>query len=152
MTVTVVTAEQGESFAIGPLRTRILEDGTRTSSRLGVVEVTIAPGASGPPQHIHHRHDETFFVVSGVVRFTSAAEQIDVMPGGLLTAPIGVPHTFGNPDGDAPAVMVCTVTPDLYINYFRELGATAAATSGPLQPDAIVGIMSRYATEPYRQE
>ena len=151
MTVTVVTAEQGDSFAIGPLRTRILEDGTGTGHRLGVVEVTIAPGASGPPQHIHRRHDETFFVVSGVVRFTSAAEHLDVNPGGLLTAPIGIPHTFGNPDGDAPAVMVCTVTPDLYINYFRELGA-AAATSGPLQPAAILEIMSRYATEPYRAE
>jgi quercetin dioxygenase-like cupin family protein len=151
MTVTVVTREHGESFAVGPLRTRILEDGTGTEHRLGVVEVTIAPGASGPPQHIHRGHDETFFVVSGVVRFTSAADQIDVTPGGLLTASIGVPHTFGNPDVNAPAVMVCTVTPDNYINYFRELGAAAAA-SGTLQPAAILEIMSRYATESYQPE
>jgi quercetin dioxygenase-like cupin family protein len=148
MTVSVVTAEQGDSFTMGPLRVRILEDGSGTDSRLGVVEVTIAAGASGPPQHFHREHDETFFVVSGVVRFTSGADDIDVLPGGLLTAPIGVPHTFGNPDGDQPAVMVCTVTPDLYVNYFRELGA--AARSGPLEPTAILEIMSRYATEPYR--
>ena len=45
--------------------------------------------------------------------------------------------------------MLCTVTPDLYIGYFRELGA--AARSGPLEPAAILEIMSRYATEPYRQ-
>jgi quercetin dioxygenase-like cupin family protein len=148
MTGSVVTAEQGDSFTMGPLRVRVLEDGSGTGSRLGVVEVTIAAGASGPPQHIHRKHDETFFVVSGVVRFTSGPDDIDVHPGGLLTAPIGVPHTFGNPDGDQPAVMVCTVTPDLYVDYFRELGA--AARSGPLEPAVILEIMSRYATEPYR--
>lgn len=111
MNVTVVTAEQGESAAMGPLRTRILEDGSGTGNRLGVVEVTIAPGASGPPQHVHRKHDETFFVISGTVRFTSGADDVDVKPGGLLTASIGVPHTFGNPDGDEPAAMLCTVNP-----------------------------------------
>jgi hypothetical protein len=45
--------------------------------------------------------------------------------------------------GDQSVVMLCTVTPDLYIGYFREL---AAQPSGPLGATAVGQIMSRYAT------
>jgi len=45
--------------------------------------------------------------------------------------------------------MLCTVTPDRYVNYFRELGTLAAGSEGAY-PDAILDVMSRYATEPYR--
>jgi quercetin dioxygenase-like cupin family protein len=36
----------------------------------------------------------------------------------LVTAPPGTPHTFGN-GGDENAVMLLTLTPDLYLGYFR---------------------------------
>ena len=61
----------------------------------------------------------------------------------LVTAPPGTPHTFANP-GDETAVMLATITPDLYIGYFREL---AAQPPGPLDPKTVGEIMSRYATE-----
>ncbi len=51
------------------------------------------------------------YVVSGTVRFTSAAEHIDVTTGGMLTAPIGVPHTFSNPDPEVSATFMCTIPP-----------------------------------------
>ncbi len=44
--------------------------------------------------------------------------------------------------------MLCTVTPDRYVNFFRELGALATAEAA--YPNAIVEVMSRYATELYR--
>jgi len=84
-----------------------------------------------------------------MVRFISGTEQVDLPAGNLLTAPIGTPHTFSNPDPSQPATMLCTVTPDRYINYFRELGTLAAGSEGAY-PDAILDVMSRYATEPYR--
>ncbi|MBV9577173.1 MAG: hypothetical protein JO057_01140 [Chloroflexi bacterium] len=45
--------------------------------------------------------------------------------------------------------MLCTVTPDLYINYFRDL---AALTPGPtgLDPEEVAAVMARYATEVVR--
>ena len=46
-----------------------------------------------------------------------------------MTAPIGVPHTFANP-GDVPAVLVGTLTPDHYVNYFRELRGLAWGPTG----------------------
>ena len=120
MTIEIVDLTEGETIRAGPLRIRILEDGTHTNHRLGLVEVTIPPKVHGPPQHIHREHDETFFVVSGVATFTSGDEQVEIGPGMLITAPPGTPHTFAN-HGDAEVVMLCTVTPDLYIGYFREL-------------------------------
>jgi hypothetical protein len=61
----------------------------------------------------------------------------------LLTAPIGTPHTFVN-DADTEAILLCTVTPDLYIGYFREL---ATLPPGPPDHQAMAAIMARYATE-----
>ncbi|MDG6917292.1 MAG: hypothetical protein JRM85_06855 [Nitrososphaerota archaeon] len=43
--------------------------------------------------------------------------------------------------------MLCTVTPDLYIGYFREL---AELPPGPSDPKAVGAIMSRYETEVVR--
>jgi len=145
---TPATAEVINLDPLEPLTIRILEDGTHTGHRAGLIEGSLPPGCNGPPQHIHREHDEMFFVVSGTVRFTSGADHIDVPAGELVTAPIGTPHTFANPDPSQPATMLCTVTPDRYVNYFRELGALAARGT-PASQDAILEVMSHYATEPY---
>lgn len=145
MDMVLVPAESGED--LGGMR--ILEDGSHTGHRIGVVGGRLPPGSSGPPQHVHRRHTETFFVVSGTVRFISAAEHVDVTAGGIVTAPIGVPHTFANPDPDEWADFTCTVAPDLYIDYFREL-ATMHARPGGMDVEANLALMARYATEPYR--
>jgi mannose-6-phosphate isomerase-like protein (cupin superfamily) len=152
MSVHLATPETAEVINLEPLEPviiRILEDGTHTGHRAGLIEGSLPPGSVGPPQHIHREHDEMFFVVSGTVRFISGADHLDVASGDLVTAPIGTPHTFANPDPNQPATLLCTVTPDLFVNYFRELGALAAR-SQPASPTAIFEVMSRYATEPYQ--
>lgn len=49
--------------------------------------------------------------------------------------------------GDEPAVMLNTFTPDLYVNYFRDLRDMIAGGQ-ELTAQATVGAMSRYATVP----
>ena len=143
------TAEVIDLMPLEPVTVRILEDGTHTGHRAGLIEGSLLPGSGGPPQHIHREHDEMFFVVSGTMRFISGDEHLDVPAGELVTVPIGTPHTFANPDPSQPATVLCTVTPDRFVNYFRELGALAAGGVPPA-PDAIVEVMSHYATEPYQ--
>jgi len=63
-----------------------------------------------------------------------------------VVVPPGVPHTFANP-GDEPLVMINTFTPDLYVQYFRDLRDTLAA-GRELTVQATVEVMSRYATTP----
>ncbi len=150
MTVRLTAPGSGESFQAGPVGFRVLEDGTAVNGRIGVVECSLAPGWPGPPQHIHRAHDETFYVVTGTVRFTSGTDTLLAPAGSLVTAPIGEPHTFANADDDEPALLLCTVTPEKYIGYFRELAGLRPGSDGVLDPAQVLAVMQRYATDPYR--
>jgi quercetin dioxygenase-like cupin family protein len=143
--ISVVRPDGGESIQLGPVRMRILEDGSTTGHRLGVGEITLAPHTDGPPQHRHARHDEGFYVVSGSARFTVGETTHDAPAGTLVMVPPGAPHTFANPT-DTTTVLLNTFTPDLYVQYFRDLRDMIAA-GRPLTAEATVEAMSRYATE-----
>ncbi|HEV2372624.1 MAG TPA: cupin domain-containing protein, partial [Streptosporangiaceae bacterium] len=144
--VSVVAPGGGEVIELGPARLRILEDGGTTAHRLGIAEITLAPHSAGPPQHRHALHDEGFYVVSGTARFTVGETGYDAPPGTLVMVPPGAPHTFANP-GDQPVVILNTFTPDLYVQYFRDLHEAAAAGQAPT-PQVTLDVMSRYATTP----
>jgi mannose-6-phosphate isomerase-like protein (cupin superfamily) len=141
----IIPPDGGEVVPLGPITMRILEDGRTTGHRLGVGEITVPPHTEGPPQHRHSRHDEGFYVVSGTARFTVGDASYDAPPGTLAMIPPGAPHTFANP-GDEPLVLLNTFTPDLYVQYFRDL-RDMAARDGPLTPEATERVMNRYATE-----
>ena len=85
----------------------------------------------------------------GKLRFTSGDEFGDVEAGGVVVIPPGVPHTFANPF-DIPAVMLNTMTPDLYIEYFRDLATLPLNAEGQLAPADVGRTMARYATEVVR--
>src|SRR5215467_10947684 len=144
--VSIVGPGDGEVTLAGPIQMRILEDGSTTSHRLGLGEITIAPHTDGPQQHRHAQHDEGFYVVSGTARFTVGETSYDAPAGTLVMVPPGAPHTFANVTGE-PAVLLNTFTPDLYVQYFRDLRDMIAAGQ-PLTGDAVVGVMARYDTVP----
>src|SRR5438876_7598914 len=147
MSIHVVGPNDGEQSGGGPIRVRIIEDGSHTGHRLGLIEAMIPPGPGGPPQHVHREHDEVFIVTAGRLRFTSGAESVDAEVGAVVVAPAGTPHTFSNPF-DAPATFLCGVTPDLYIQYFRDSSTLAVNAHGmPTDPAEVGRIMARYATE-----
>jgi quercetin dioxygenase-like cupin family protein len=144
--VSIVGPGEGEMALSGPTQMRILEDGSTTSHRLGIGEITIAPHTSGPPQHRHAQHDEGFYVAAGTARFTVGETSYDAPAGTLVMVPPGAPHTFANVS-DEPAVLLNTFTPDLYVQYFRDLHELIASGQPPTG-EAIVGVMARYATVP----
>ncbi|MCW2677556.1 MAG: hypothetical protein JWR70_2596 [Modestobacter sp.] len=149
MTITVNAAGAGESWSAGGARFRILADGSAVDGRWGLVECALPPGWSGPPQHIHREHDESFFILTGAVTFTSGRDDLLATPGTLVTAPIGDPHTFANADDQGPASFLCTVTPERYIGYFKDLASLRPGPDGRLDPADLLAVMSRYGTEPY---
>jgi len=144
--VSVVSPDGGEAIQIGPVRLRILEDGSTTAHRLGIAEITLPPHTDGPPQHRHARHDEGFYVVSGSARFTVGQTSYDAPAGTTVMIPVGAPHTFANPTGQT-TVLLNTFTPDVYVQYFRDL-RTMIAAGQPLTGQALTDVMHRYATEP----
>ena len=150
--VVVTGPDGGENVDLGPARVRILEDGSHTGHRIGIAEIIIPPHTPGPPQHRHAQHDEGFYVVSGAARFTVGQTDHEAPAGTLVMVPPGAPHTFANP-GDVPLVMINTFTPDLYVQYFRDLramidGSGPGEADRPLTPQATIEVMARYATEP----
>ena len=88
-------------------------------------------------------------MTQGKLRFTSGEENSDAETGSCVTVPAGTPHTFGNPF-DEPAKFICTVTPDLYIEYFRDLGRLPVDEKGMLNPADIGKTMANYATDVVR--
>jgi quercetin dioxygenase-like cupin family protein len=144
--VSVVGPADGEVLQLGPTQMRILEDGRTTGHRLGLGEITLAPHTEGPPQHRHARHDEGFYVVAGTARFTVGDKAYEAPAGTLVMIPPGAPHTFANP-GDQPAVLLNSFTPDLYVQYFRDL-RDMIASGQELTPETTIEAMSRYATVP----
>jgi mannose-6-phosphate isomerase-like protein (cupin superfamily) len=143
--INLVAAGKEDVIQIGPVQVRVLEDGSRTDNRIGAVKITVPAGISGPPQHIHRMHDETFLILRGAVRFTVGDTNYDTHAGDFLVVPVGAPHTFSNPF-DEPAVFFNTFTPAYYVNYFRDV-ARLAATEG-ISPQGILDVMARYATIP----
>ena len=146
MKVKVTHPDGGDVIQLGPVRVRILEDGSTTDHRLGMGEITLPPRTEGPPQHRHARHDEGFYVVSGAVRFTVGDESYTASAGTLVMIPPGAPHTFANP-GDEAAVLLNTFTPDLYVQYFSDLRAMIASGQS-LTPEVTVEAMAKYSTVP----
>jgi mannose-6-phosphate isomerase-like protein (cupin superfamily) len=142
----MVGPTEGEAIQLGPIQMRILEDGRTTEHRLGIGEITLPPHTEGPLQHRHAQHDEGFYVVAGMARFAVGDTTYDAPAGTLVMVPPGVPHTFANP-GDQVAVILNTFTPDLYVQYFRDL-REMIASGRPLTAEASAQVMSRYATSP----
>jgi mannose-6-phosphate isomerase-like protein (cupin superfamily) len=141
----IVNPGEGDAVVVGPISTRIVEDGSHTDRHMGAIVVTVASRSPGPPQHVHRKHDEGFFVTSGTMRFTLADKIVDATAGVYIAVPRNTPHTFSNPFDDA-ATMFVVMTPDLYVPYFRDLKdlQDGVGLNGP----AILKIMSRYDTEP----
>jgi mannose-6-phosphate isomerase-like protein (cupin superfamily) len=146
MNIRVIRPGEGEQAVAGPIGARIIEDGSHTGHRLGLVEATVPPGPAQPPQHVHREHEEVFIVTAGKVRFTSGNDSVDAEAGTVVVVPIGVPHTFSNPFQEK-AVFIGTMTPDLYIQYFRDLGQLPVDHQGMLNPADIARTMARYATD-----
>ncbi|WP_460725687.1 cupin domain-containing protein [Nocardia heshunensis] len=145
-TVSVVRPGEGEVIMLGATRMRVLEDGTTTGHRLGLTESIVAPHTPGPPQHRHTLHDEGFYIISGTLRFTVGTTEYDATAGTLVMVPPGAPHTFANITPE-PAVLLTTFTPDLYVQYFRDLRDLTTDGQAPT-PEQTLEAMSHYATEP----
>jgi mannose-6-phosphate isomerase-like protein (cupin superfamily) len=149
MSIFVVGPDDGEQSGGGPIRCRIIEDGSHTEHRLGLIEVVVPPGPAGPPQHLHRDHDEAFIVTEGKLRFTSGSDSVDVGAGSCVIVPAGTPHTFSNHFGET-ATFICTLTPDLYVDYFRDLSKLPVDERGLLDPADLGRTMAAHATEVIR--
>ncbi len=82
MDAVVLAPGGGRAIAIGPVRLSVKEDGTRTRGTMALAESTIPPHAPSPSPHVHHAHEEGFYVREGEIEFAVGAETVRVGAGG----------------------------------------------------------------------
>ena len=87
-----------------------------------LTEWDVEPGTQGPPIHIHHEHDEGFYVMSGHFGFVLDGVTTYGKPGAHVLVPKGHAHSFWNA-GARPAKLLHIVTPPGLDQYFRDLAA-----------------------------
>lgn len=132
---------------LGASRMRLKYD-AGSDGALAIYEYVSEPGVTGAPQHVHHGHDETFYVVAGTYEFTIGEDTLELQPGAFLSVPRGTPHTFRNA-GTSAGRMVGTFNPARFAGYFRELAEIIGSTGEPPEHDAWVSLYARYDTTFY---
>lgn len=109
--------------------------GKQTGGAYGTVEAEIYPG-SGVPLHIHHREDESFYVLDGELEFVCGGRPFPARAGAFLHVPRGMLHSFRNVSGSV-ARMLVTYSPAGFEQFFERAGRVASAsdTRMPGTPD-----------------
>ncbi len=141
----VVRAGAGESISAVGVEHLFKLTGSDTGNRLGLSRFVVPPGVVGATPHVHRDHDETFYVLEGVLTVATAEGEIAVLPGDLAYAPRGSVHGFRNA-GEDETVALCVYTPPGYEQYFRDVHE-AVAGGAELTPELVAELRTRYATE-----
>lgn len=125
----------------GQLEIRYLVEGSKTGG-LGVFELTVPPGANVPPPHSHRDNEEFFYVVEGAIHYSVDDDARELKPGEWMSTPRGAVHGFRNTGTQAARALV-VLTPDIGVEYFREVAAVVNA-GGPPDKARLAGVMARY--------
>jgi mannose-6-phosphate isomerase-like protein (cupin superfamily) len=114
----------------------------QTGGLISVLEGSFRP-RTGAPAHIHHQHEETFYVLEGEFLFQMGTSQVKATAGTFVFVPRDVPHTFEN-IGTQPGKILGIMTPGGYEKFFEEL---AQLPPGPPDPAKFQEIFEKYDQE-----
>ena len=90
-------------------RVSFLATGADSQGGCFIVDAVAAPGG-GPPPHIHHFEDESFYILEGSVTFQAGGQTIHAKPGDFIHVPRGTVHSFKN-EGTVPARALVIISP-----------------------------------------
>lgn len=125
--------------------------GEETGGSLCVVELTALP-RNGPPPHIHHREDESFYILDGAFSFLLEDHTTEAGPGFLCRVPKGTLHTYQN-IGTQPGKALVILTPAGFEKFWMEIGNPVTSLTGPTGPPdpetiaRLMGLAPKYGLE-----
>src|SRR5918999_5734630 len=82
-----------------------------------------------PPLHVHHRDDETFYVLDGEVSLFAAGRQLTLTAGQAALAPREVPHSYRVESEEARWLVI--TTPAGFESFVRRVAEPAPADELP---------------------
>jgi quercetin dioxygenase-like cupin family protein len=108
------------------------------------------PRGSGPPLHLHHNEDESFYVLEGEVTIQVGDERIDLGAGDFLYGPRGVAHAYVV--RSERARMLVTASPAGVEQFFVIHGLPVTGAKPPTDPvmppmDEMVRLFASYGCE-----
>ncbi len=105
-----------------------LATGEETQGRFALIEVVGRKG-NVPPPHIHHREDETFYILEGEMTASVGGQIIKGTPGTVIFVPPDVVHSFEIESEQMR--MLVLLTPAGLEGYFKECSVPALAMTLP---------------------
>ena len=93
----------------------------------------MVPPGGGPMPHIHHREDESFYLLEGTLTVQVGGNTVAASAGDVAFLPRGIAHSFRN-TGDVTAKALVLITPAGLENFFAEVFDPAADRSAPPPP------------------
>ena len=125
-------------------------EGSALEGRASLMEAVVGREAE-PPEHIHHREDEAWYVLDGQLTFHVAGEAHVADAGTFVLAPMGLPHTF-TVDVEPTRVLVLA-SPAGFEHFAMELGEPAIGDMPPAEglavpgPEVLGPVAERYGIE-----
>jgi len=105
-----------------------LATGEDTQGQFALIDAVARKG-NVPPPHIHHREDETFYVLEGEMTVSVGDRTIKARPGAMVFLPRDVVHSF-TIDSDQARILILA-TPAGIEGYFQECSVPAPAMTLP---------------------
>ena len=130
-------------------RVTFLVTGAESHGGCFIVE-GLAPPGGGPPPHIHHFEDESFYILEGTATFQANGQTIHAKPGDFIHIPRGTVHSLRN-DGDGPAralIIISPAGPTGMQQFFEESFTPAtdrSATPPPIGEELVKRMMAAAA-------
>jgi quercetin dioxygenase-like cupin family protein len=130
-------------------RVTVKAGGAETGHAFSQIE-TDDPRGSGPPLHLHHNEDETFYVVEGEITVRVGDERIDLTAGDYLFAPRGIAHAYVV--RSERARMLVTASPGGVEQFFVSQGIPVTGSEPPTDAvappmDEMVRLFAEYGCE-----
>ncbi len=124
-------------------------DGEESGGAFSLCEIVAAHGDM-PPLHVHHRDDETFYVLEGEVRLFFGCSEIVLPAGQAALAPREVPHTY-RVESDGARFLVVNA-PAGFEQFLRGAGEPAPiaelpAPGRPLDPAELARAAAEHGIE-----
>jgi quercetin dioxygenase-like cupin family protein len=140
-----VSVDQRETSTFLGMDNHILLRRGQTDGLVGVVDITIQPGA-GAPLHTNTREVLVWYGIEGTIALVTEDGPTVLSPGDAMFLPKGRTHAFSNPaDGPARALLVCV--PGGFEEFLLELSEQLPTDVpvGPPSPDAMATLASTAA-------
>lgn len=132
-------SDGGERLVFGDIEVVVRVPSEATGGAFALIE-EVEPMVD-TPAHVHQHEDELFYVLAGEHVYQVGDDEFRVIPGGLVFAPRGVPHSQRRATPGVGRQLVL-VSPGGLEGFFRDLAAAHA--HGTLGPEAYAAASERY--------